>query len=98
MVDLQREYSITSNRKSGFGRYDVMLEPKDFKKNPAVIIEFKVFNPRKEKTLEDTVKMALSQIEEKQYEKALLAKGIPNDRIFKYSFVFEGKNVLIGGR
>ena len=98
MVDLQREYSITSNRESGFGRYDIMLEPKNFQKNPAVIIEFKVFNPRKEKTLEDTVKTALSQIEEKQYEKALLAKGIPADRIFKYGFAFEGKNVLIGGR
>ena len=98
LVDLKERYYVTSNRESGFGRYDIMLEPKDFKKNPAVIIEFKVFNPRKEKTLEDTVKTALSQIEEKQYEKDLLAKGIPTDRIFKYGFAFEGKNVLIDGR
>lgn len=97
MVDLQTEYVITSNRESGFGRYDIMLEPKNPEKNPAVIMEFKVFNPRKEKTLEDTVKSALSQIEEKHYDTALLAKGVPQDRIYKYGFAFEGKNVLIEG-
>ena len=96
MVELQREYSITSNRESGFGRYDIMLEPKNPEGSPAVIIEFKVFNPRKEKTLEDTVETALAQIEEKKYEANLIVKGFAKEKIHKYGFAFEGKNVLIG--
>ena len=96
LVDLQVDYIITSNRESGFGRYDVMIEPKDKTKNPAVIIEFKVFNARKEKALEDTVEAALSQIEEKQYEADLIVRGIPKENIFKYGFAFKGKEVLIG--
>ena len=95
MVDLQADYIITSNRESGFGRYDVMIEPKNPTENPAVIMEFKVFNTRKEKTLEDTVEAALNQIEEKQYDATLLSKGIPAERIYKYGFAFEGKKVLI---
>lgn len=95
IVELDEEYIISSNRESGFGRYDVALEPKDKTKN-AVIIEFKVFNPRKEKTLEDTVHTALEQIEEKKYETALITRGIHKERIYKYGFAFEGKNVLIG--
>ena len=96
LVDLQVDYIITSNRESGFGRYDVMIEPKDKTKNPAVIIEFKVFNARKEKTLEETVENALKQIEEKQYEADLIVRGIPKENIFKYGFAFKGKEVLIG--
>ena len=95
MVDLQADYIITSNRESGFGRYDIMLEPKNPKKDPAVIIEFKVFNARREKTLEDTVLAALNQIEEKEYEKGLILRGVPKEKIYKYGFAFEGKNVLI---
>ena len=95
MVDLQREYIVTSNRESGFGRYDVVIEPKNSEKNPAIIIEFKVRDNEDEKTLQDTAKAALAQIEEKQYDSALLAKGIPEDRIYKYGFAFEGKTVLI---
>lgn len=95
IVDLREEYIITSNRESGFGRYDVVLEPRN-KENRAIILEFKVHDSEEEDTLNDTVAAALAQIEEKQYEVDLIAKGIPKDNIYKYGFAFEGKNVLIG--
>uniref|UniRef100_UPI0040575458 AAA family ATPase n=1 Tax=Agathobacter sp. TaxID=2021311 RepID=UPI0040575458 len=94
-VDLNKEYAVISNRESGFGRYDVVIEPKD-KEKPAFILEFKVFHAKKEKTLEDTVTSALQQIEQKQYAASLIAKGIPEENIRKYGFAFEGKRVLIG--
>lgn len=95
MVDLKERYSLTSNRESGFGRYDVMLEPKT-SEDDAIILEFKVFQSRREKELEDTVQAALKQIEEKDYASAFRAKGIPDERIRKYGFAFKGKEVLIG--
>jgi hypothetical protein len=96
IVDLGKEYRITSNRESGFGRYDVMLEPRSGK-GLAVIMEFKVYNPRREAALEETVQAALTQIEDKHYDAALLAKGFTPEQIHKYGFAFEGKKVLIGG-
>lgn len=95
LVDLGERYSVTSNRESGFGRYDVILEPKN-KKDDAVILEFKVQDTNDEKTLSDTVKAALYQINCKQYDTALLEKGIPENKIRKYGFAFHGKQVLIG--
>ena len=95
IVELNDRYVITSNRESGFGRYDVMIEPKE-KGKDAIILEFKVYDPDEEESLEDTVQAALSQIEEKQYEASLIARGIPAENIRKYGFAFEGKNVLIG--
>ncbi|MDE6603356.1 MAG: PD-(D/E)XK nuclease domain-containing protein, partial [Lachnospiraceae bacterium] len=62
----------------------------------AIVIEFKVFRARRDNSLEDTVQAALLQIEEKKYAQALVAKGIPEERIRKYGFAFEGKEVLIG--
>ncbi len=96
MVELQSRYMITSNRESGFGRYDVMLEPRNPKEDDAIILEFKVQDPDDEETLEDTVRAALAQIEEKQYAVQLAERGIPADHIRSYGFAFQGKNVLIG--
>ena len=95
LVDLQQEYWITSNRESGFGRYDIMIEPKD-KEKKAFIIEFKVMNPRKESCLEETLAAALEQIERMRYETILIEKGYAAENIRKYGFVFKGKEVLIG--
>lgn len=75
----------------------MLLEPKDLG-DDAIILEFKVFKPGREADLEETAEAALTQIEEKNYAKALTAKGIPEEKIRRYGFAFEGKNVLIRGR
>ncbi len=94
LVELSGRYTVTSNRESGFGRYDVMLEPK--KNDDGIIMEFKVQDTEDEKELSDTVKAALQQIENKGYETALREKGVPKENIRKYGFAFCGKKVLIG--
>ncbi len=96
LVELKGRFIVLSNRESGFGRYDIMLEPVNYDRDDAIIIEFKVFNARKEKSLEETLAAALEQIEERKYEADLMAKGFRRDKIRKYGFAFEGKKVLIG--
>lgn len=96
MAERAECYQLRSNRESGFGRYDVMMIPKNREKDPAIIIEFKVCSRAKKETLEDAVQEALKQIEDKKYDTELLALGVPQERIRHYGFAFAGKNVLIG--
>ena len=100
MVDQTENYIINSNRESGFGRYDIMLEPieKTNDKYPGIVIEFKVINPRKENSLEETVEAALKQIDEKNYDAELIKRGVKEENIYHYGFAFKGKEVLIDGR
>ncbi len=95
LVELNGRYVITSNRESGFGRYDVQLEPQN-REDDAILIEFKVRNPQKEQTLEDTLQNALEQIETKGYATGLRQRGIEERKIRRYGVAFEGKKVLIG--
>lgn len=96
LVDNAKNYVIKSNRESGYGRYDVVLEPKN-KNDVAVIIEFKVYDKEydNEDDLKDTAANALAQIEEKKYAADLITQGISEDRILKYGFAFKGKKCLI---
>ena len=100
MVEQVDNYILNSNRESGYGRYDIMLEPidKTNEKYPGIVIEFKVINPRKENTLEETVASALEQIEEKNYDAELIKRGVKEENIHHYGFAFKGKEVLIDGR
>ena len=96
MAERAECYQIRSNRESGFGRYDVMMIPKNREKYPAIIIEFKVCSRVKKETPEDAVQEALKQIVDKKYDAELVALGVPQERIRHYGFAFAGKKVLIG--
>lgn len=95
LVELRDQYEVRSNRESGYGRYDVMLIPRQ-KNQLAFVLEFKVYNAQEELKLEDTVQSALLQIEEKHYDTELIERGISKSKIRHYGFAFEGKRVLIG--
>lgn len=96
MVELAQRYVLTSNRESGFGRYDVMFEPRRTG-DAGIIMEFKVQDQSEEKELSDTADAALRQINEKGYRTALIEKGISKEDIRCYGFAFCGKRVLIRG-
>ena len=97
LAELREQYVLKSNRESGYGRYDVMLIPRDFTEQ-AYVLEFKVHDPEEEESLQETVQAALMQIQEKQYDAELLELHIKSEQIHHYGFAFEGKTVLIGGR
>ena len=95
MMDLKDRFVITSNRESGLGRYDVVLKPNNPQTDPAIIMEFKVFRPRKEADLTETAEAALRQIKQKNYDAQLIADGIAPNNIYRYGLAFRGKDVLI---
>ena len=98
MVGEREKYIIKSNRESGFGRYDIMMGPKEVKDKelPAIVIEFKVYDGEDEDNLKETVIAAHKQMEEKKYDDEILQFGIEKERIKHYGFAFKGKKVLIG--
>ena len=85
-----RRYILTSNRESGFGRHDVMLEPRRVE-DDGIILEFKARDTDKEKELADTVKEALAQIDRQKYETILAAKGVPKGKYANIRSLSEGK-------
>lgn len=95
LVDLNERHILASNRESGYGRYDVQLEPGK-ETDDAILLEFKVRNAKTEESLEKTVENAMAQMERRDYAAGLRQKEIPEARIRKYGFAFEGKTVLIG--
>ena len=98
MVGEREKYIIKSNRESGFGRYDIIMVPKEVKDKelPAIVIEFKVYDGEDEDNLKETVIAAHKQMEEKKYDDEILQFGIEKERIKHYGFAFKGKKVLIG--
>ena len=96
LISLPREqYTIKSNRESGYGRYDLMIMPKDTSKN-GIIIEFKTFDSEDEKALKDTIIEAFKQIDEKKYAQELQDFGCK--RIFEVAIAIDGKKSLAEGR
>ena len=95
LVELRGRYEVTSNRESGYGRYDVMLCPLA-SDDPAFAIEFKVANARRGETIEEALAAAKAQIAERAYARQLVERGISPDRIREVGFAFSGKDVLIG--
>lgn len=98
LVELEGRYRVRSNRESGFGRYDVMLEPVDAAADDGIIIEFKSLDVlgKAAGSMEDALVQAHEQIEERDYAAELVARGVPKEHIRAYGFVFKGKRVLVG--
>lgn len=96
IADLSKKYIVTSNRESGLGRYDVMLEPRS-PEDDGIIFEFKVFDVQEESGLYDTVNAAVRQILDKKYAAVLEEKMANKNHIRVYGFAFRGKEVQIDG-
>jgi hypothetical protein len=89
---LRPDYAIKSNREGGYGRYDVMVIPRDTSR-AGIIIEFKSVDPEEVKDLEQVAQLALHQIEAQEYQQELLERGI--HKIIKLGIVLRGKEVLV---
>lgn len=90
LVNLSINYEVTSEKESGYGRYDISVVPKNRNKK-AVIMELKRIES--DETIDTALSNALAQIKEKKYETAILAKGITD--IDKLAVVFDGKKVRV---
>jgi flavin-binding protein dodecin len=90
MVQMQSEYRITSNRESGYGRYDIILHPLK-KELPAYVFEFKKFDSEDESTIQDTLDAAMEQMKELKYASVLEQEG--HENITHIAIAFKGKEV-----
>ena len=94
LVDLSDRYHITSNRKAALAGMTSVWNRGE-RKDDAILLEFKVFHPAREQNLEDTQRLALAQLEKKDYAAGLRQKGFPEEKIRRYGIAFQGKQVLI---
>ena len=92
LVNLSNDYDVTSEKESGFGRYDVAVVPKD-KSKLAIIMEFKTIDEFDNETKDQALKSAVDQLNERQYETAILKQGIRNFK--KLAIVFDGKRCWV---
>jgi hypothetical protein len=92
LVWISNTHEIKSNRESGYGRYDIMIIPKDLAKT-GYVMEFKTVDTEENETVESAVKAALKQIAEKKYETELVQRGVKNYK--KLAVVFNGKDVTV---
>jgi hypothetical protein len=99
LIWITNSHEIKSNRESGYGRYDIMIIPRDplaggtYRGQTGYVIEFKTVDIEENETVETAAAAALAQIEEKKYETELIARGIEN--IKKLAVVFSGKDVYV---
>ena len=96
---LKNEYEITSNGFAGKGRYDLLLKPKNIlEEQEGIIFELKIINidnsklnlEEIHKKLKNECKIALKQIEEKEYVSVLRKAGI--EKVLKIGIAFYGKD------
>ena len=87
---LEKEYTVVSNRESGYGRFDLAILPKD-KDDVGVIMEFKV--AVNEVELQEKANEALRQIETQEYITEFQTRGIHN--VWKYGIAFYKKKVAV---
>lgn len=93
LLGLRRRYYIHSNREGGRGRYDLVVEPMDKRKN-GLVIEFKVAKEKEE--LEKASEEALAQIEEKRYYEGLRDRGV--ERIILVGISFYQRDFKLQGK
>lgn len=95
LIGLGDDYQVESNKESGYGRYDVMVIPKD-KNKLGIVMEFKKVNQKKNEDLEIAVEAALKQIQDKNYKQELLNRSIGS--ILEIGITFQGKELLVRKR